>query len=379
MRTPSKVKLAYITSNPLTEMSGGVSAVSHHAYRQLSRHFKVRFNGNVKLPHDLVPQYTSKIRRKILKLPGNFVFFSQKRLRANAIAVKRMIDSDVAGTFFKGCTPWISYTPTVPYYSYIDICFHTYFFNTFSLQNFIQSDLDRIWSLEAGWLKNAAGVFFESEWGLMKAQEAYQLEGRNFICVGRGGNLPIPEKDAYDNSSMIMLSIARNFKQKGGDIIFTAYIELQKSYPKLQWHIIGEKLNRRFESFEGIRCYGFLDKNDPNDVKMMQSVLEQAFVLVHPTREDTNPLVISEAGYFGCPSISVNRFAIPELVKDGDSGILLDYPVDTISLVEAIKSLIENPAAYKSMRRQAREYALQTANWDTVGDKIAQHIIDTLQ
>ena len=31
-------------------------------------------------------------------------------------------------------------------------------------------------------------------------------------------------------------------------------------------------------------------------------------------REDTNPWVITEAAYFGGPSISVNRFAIPELV-----------------------------------------------------------------
>jgi glycosyltransferase involved in cell wall biosynthesis len=375
----SKLKLAYVTSNTLKESSGGVSAVSYNAFRKLSRHFDVQFNGHIKLQHDLVPQWTSKIRRRILKLPGNFDFYSKKRLSSNASVVKKMINSDVEVVFFKGCTPWIKYSPVVPYFAYIDVCFHTYFFNTFRLQDFIQFELDRIWNLESSWLKNATSVFFESDWGLKKAIEAYQLEGSNFLCVGRGGNIPVPGKDVYDNRNMIMVSIARNFKQKGGDIIFDAYLELLQFYPKLQWHIIGEKPDRQWERFEGIRCYGFLDKNSPKDLSAMQSVLEQAFVLVHPTREDTNPLVISEAGYFGCPSISVDRFAIPELIRNGENGILLDYPVETGKLVEAVKSLVENPGRYKRMRRQAREYALQTANWDKVGDRIAQHIIDTLQ
>lgn len=228
-------------------------------------------------------------------------------------------------------------------------------------------------------MKNAAGVFFESEWGLRKARDAYQLEGKNFICVGRGGNIPVPENDVYDNSNLRLVSIARNFRQKGGDIIFDAYLELRKSYPELQWHIVGEKPDRPWERYEGIHYYGFLDKSNLNQLKEMQSVLEQAFVLVHPTREDTNPLVISEAGYFGCPTISVKNFAIPELVKNGENGILLDYPADAKALVNAVKSLIENPASYIKMRRHAREIALRTASWDAVGDKIAQHIKKKLE
>jgi glycosyltransferase involved in cell wall biosynthesis len=290
-----------------------------------------------------------------------------------------MLDSVVDVAFFRGCTPWISYIPQVPYFAYLDVCFHTYFFNTFSPQDFRQSDLDRIWRQEAAWMKDAASILFESDWGLRKTKDAYQLEGKNFICVGRGGNIPIPEKDVYKNSSQRLVSIARNFRQKGGDIIFDAYLELRKSYPELQWHIIGEKPDRPWERYEGIHYYGFLDKSNLNQLKEMQSVLEQAFVLLHPTREDANPLVISEAGYFGCPTISVKNFAIPELVKHGENGFLLDYPADAEALVNVVKSLIENPARYMKMRRQAREIALLTASWDTVGDRIADYIKKALE
>jgi len=314
-----------------------------------------------------------------LKLPGNFDFFSPKRLRANANAVNRMIDSDMDVAFFKGCTPWINYIPSVPYFAYLDVCFHTYFFNTFRPQDFRQSDLDRIWSQEAAWINNASGIFFESEWGLKKAIDAYQLEGKNFIYVGRGGNIPIPKNDIYDNSNLRLISIARNYRQKGGDITFEAYLKLKKIYPKLAWDIVGGKPDIPWKRINDIKYHGFLDKNNTDELRQFQSLLEQAFLLVHPSREDTNPLVISEAGYFGCPTISVKNFAIPELIKNGQNGILLNYPADAESIVSAVRSVIEDPDKYKSMRRKAREYSLQIASWDVVGDRIAQHIKEVLQ
>jgi glycosyltransferase involved in cell wall biosynthesis len=106
----------------------------------------------------------------------------------------------------------------------------------------------------------------------------------------------------------------------------------------------------------------------------LQAVLEQAFLLVHPTREDSSPLVISEAGYFGCPSISVNQFAIPELIRHGETGLLLEPPVQAERLATAIESLIQHPEAYRVMRRKARAYALEHANWDVIGEKMACHI-----
>ena len=120
-------------------------------------------------------------------------------------------------------------------------------------------------------------------------------------------------------------------------------------------------------------------KKNTDELKQFKSLLEQAFLLVHPSREDTNPLVISEAGYFGCPVISVKNFAIPELVKNGENGILLDYPADPEAIVSAVRSVIEDPDKYKGMRRRARKYALQTSNWNTVGNRIAQHIKEVLQ
>ena len=108
------------------------------------------------------------------------------------------------------------------------------------------------------------------------------------------------------------------------------------------------------------------------DLDRYRELLSQAFVLLHPTREDTNPLVITEAAYFGCPSISVNRFAIPELVIDGKTGVLLEWPAQPAGLADAIHRLIESPAAYRQMRREAFEFSRSEFDWNTIGDRMAQ-------
>jgi glycosyltransferase involved in cell wall biosynthesis len=94
-------------------------------------------------------------------------------------------------------------------------------------------------------------------------------------------------------------------------------------------------------------------------------------LLVHPTREDTSPLVVTEAAYFGCPSISVNQFALPELVLDGKTGLLLEAPVTAPRLAAAIEELIVDRTRYLEMRKQARRHAMGSYQWDRIGDTMA--------
>jgi glycosyltransferase involved in cell wall biosynthesis len=73
---------------------------------------------------------------------------------------------------------------------------------------------------------------------------------------------------------------------------------------------------------------------------------------VHPTKSDVAPLLIVEAGYFGCPVISFRRFAIPELVDHERTGLLLDDPSQP-ALVSAMCRMLEDGNGYKQMRAAA--------------------------
>jgi glycosyltransferase involved in cell wall biosynthesis len=181
----------------------------------------------------------------------------------------------------------------------------------------------------------------------------------------------------WDGKSLELVTVAMNFKQKGGDVVYDAYRTLKRDFPSLSWRIIGGSPPPDIRSQPGILFEGELDPEKPNEKKRFEEILANAFLLVHPTREDTSPLVITEAAYFGCPAISVNRFAISELVADGMTGMLIDSP-DPNQIVTAVGHLLQNRAKYLEMRRSARAYALTNFTWAGVGDRISERIRESM-
>jgi glycosyltransferase involved in cell wall biosynthesis len=65
-------------------------------------------------------------------------------------------------------------------------------------------------------------------------------------------------------------------------------------------------------------------------------------------------LLFVEAGYFGCPVISTRRFAIPEIVEDGSTGVLLDELPNPVALAGVMSRMLEHTDEYRQMREAAR-------------------------
>ncbi|MBL8869740.1 MAG: glycosyltransferase family 4 protein [Planctomycetaceae bacterium] len=227
-------------------------------------------------------------------------------------------------------------------------------------------------------MANAQIVFFESEWGLQKAKAALQLDGVNFRVAHNGGGLVPPDSDTWDGKSQKLVTIAKDFKQKGGDLVFEAFKILKPRYPNLEWHIIGGKPLESTASMPGIHYEGFLRPSVAEELQRFRNLMENAFLLVHPTREDTNPLVLIEAAYFGCPSISVRDFAIPELVLDNQTGYLIDRPVTAFDIAQKIEEAILSPN-YRTMRHEARNYSTRHFTWQATGVLIAAEIHAALE
>ena len=156
-----------------------------------------------------------------------------------------------------------------------------------------------------------------------------------------------------------------------------AYDGLRQRYPLLTWHIIGGQPDFDWTTVDGVTYEGVLDPSKPEESARMRDVLRNAFLLLHPTREDTSPLVVTEAAYFGCPAISVNAFAIPELVINGVTGSLINAP-SASDLMNAVAELIDNQPRYRDMRRNARTYALARSRWENVGGRMCETIAATI-
>lgn len=377
MGDTARKRLTYVTDLEHTPSGGGAYAVNWHAFNELAKRFDVHYAGPIVPRVPTLETWISKFRRRILKRQGTYTYFSNATLDDNARRVESAITNGSDAILFRSAGRWSHSRPSVPYFVYLDAVTHTFFHNTFSETDFIREDLERIWRDEALFLESASGVFFESEWGMRKALEAYYLKREHYSVAGRGGVIDPPKSDRWNNS-LRLVTIAMDFKQKGGDLVADAYSKLKPHHPSLSWSIIGGKPDEATASMPGVTYEGVLRPDIPTEAARLRSILADAFLLIHPTREDTSPLVITEAAYFGCPAISVNAFAIPELIIDGKTGMLLPPAPTADEIAGAIGSLAADDDRYKSMRIESRNYSLANFRWDRVGSVICDGIASVI-
>jgi colanic acid/amylovoran biosynthesis glycosyltransferase len=75
--------------------------------------------------------------------------------------------------------------------------------------------------------------------------------------------------------------------------------------------------------------------------------------------KEGTPTVLLEAQATGLPVISTTHAGIPEIVADGDAGLLVPER-DSDSLADALSELLENPDRWPAMGQAGREYVETT-------------------
>lgn len=350
------MKINFITNIPQDSISGGVSGMNRAAYECLIEEGEVNYVGPVNPPHSLWRKIISKSRR-LVGLPGEYFFFAPNRLRKIAEEVESRCDPNADLDFYHGFTPWIFCQSSRPYLTWNDCTFKQYMDIYHDRKRFNQGGLNLIQKKEAEWLSNAQRVIFRSEWACTHAVEEYDLDPSSAGVSGNYGMVDYPAHDYYDGSNYFLM-ITTNFRQKGGDVVLSAFREILSSYDNWKLIIVGDNPGEDAQKQKGVDYVGWLDKNLKEDRDQLEKIIAGARCLVHPTVADTNPMVILEAGAFGCPSIASRIFAIPELIQDGETGLLLDDPASVSEVVSAMRWMISSHDAYQTMRRHVREHCI---------------------
>jgi glycosyltransferase involved in cell wall biosynthesis len=96
---------------------------------------------------------------------------------------------------------------------------------------------------------------------------------------------------------------------------------------------------------------------------------QRADVFVMPTRHEAFGMVFQEAAAAAVPAIATAINAIPELVQDGSTGLLIN-PGDRGDLVRAMRALVQSPDLRARMGAAARERMLTIASPDTYAEKL---------
>ena len=121
--------------------------------------------------------------------------------------------------------------------------------------------------------------------------------------------------------------------------------------------ISSEQLNQKINDLKLQNCVSYLGKKYDND---KHEIFQSSDIFVFPTHyhNECFPLVLLEAMMFGLPVISTNEGGILDIVKNGETGFIVDKQ-NPEKLAEKLKHLIDNPEKVSLMGKKGREYFIE--------------------
>jgi glycosyltransferase involved in cell wall biosynthesis len=132
--------------------------------------------------------------------------------------------------------------------------------------------------------------------------------------------------------------------------------------PRLeQYRTLAETLNIR----DYVRFLGFIEHDE------MPQHYAQADLFVLPSRRESFGLVLAEAMACGLPVVATTAGAIPEVVEDGVTGVLVP-PDDPRALAKAINSLLSDPERMNAMDINGRKRVEEHFTWDKVAERVIE-------
>lgn len=166
------------------------------------------------------------------------------------------------------------------------------------------------------------------------------------------------EANIKKENDLVLLHIGRFEQQKNHRLLVEVFRYTIKEYPQMQLWLMGDgSLKPDIEEF--VKRNG-LDKKVlflgiRNDVP---EVLSKSDIFILSSNWEGVPMSILEAMAAGKPVIATKVGGIPELVKDGETGILVS-PGDKETLAQAILRLAKDPELRQRMGKEGQRRAIE--------------------
>ncbi|HET8633709.1 MAG TPA: glycosyltransferase family 4 protein [Gemmatimonadales bacterium] len=172
-----------------------------------------------------------------------------------------------------------------------------------------------------------------------------------------------------------LLTVGASAPHKGVDTVFRALAELKKGRPALRYAVAGARQHtealRRLADAHGVadRVVFIPDVAEAE----LPGLYRAADLYLGVSRRDGRSvegfgIALAEASASGLSVIAGRSGGIPELVRDGETGVLVD-PERTGPLVEAIERLLDKPQLARRLADAGRAEVERYYNWDrVVGD-----------
>jgi glycosyltransferase involved in cell wall biosynthesis len=186
---------------------------------------------------------------------------------------------------------------------------------------------------------------------------------------------PVP--GVLRNPLRLMATCSADQPLKGLRYLLHAYARLLERYPDLELLLVS-KPNPGGKTEKLVQRLGLVDKvkfvNGISTEQMVHYYAEAAIAVV-PSVYEGFGLPAGEAMACGVPVVSTNGGALPEVV--GDAGVIV--PVKNVdALVEAIDSLLQDPARRGELGARAKKRIEENFCWQVCAGQMTEYYLEVL-
>lgn len=215
---------------------------------------------------------------------------------------------------------------------------------------------------EGATYRGAAALAAFSRHAARSAVEDYGVAMERVHVVGAGANV-LPHAVERHDDGATLLFVGRDFDRKGGPILLEAFVRLRRARPRLRLLVVGPRQLRPMP--EGVLQLG------PESTDALPGLFAQATVFVLPTLREPFGIAFLDAMACAVPCVGTTVEAIPEIVEQGRTGLLVP-PADATALATALERLLAHRDQARAMGARGRERVLERFTWRKVSRRLGE-------
>jgi N-acetyl-alpha-D-glucosaminyl L-malate synthase BshA len=174
------------------------------------------------------------------------------------------------------------------------------------------------------------------------------------------------------NDEKIIIFVGRLHPIKGVEYLIESMDFIRQNDVKTKLIIVGdgvgrkklEKLVNKFDLSKNVLFVGIISNED------IPKYLTLSDILVLPSLKEGFPNILLEAMASGLPIVATNVGGIPEIIKNGENGFLVE-PKNPKAISEKVLSLFENNEIRRMIIEKNREDA-KKYNWENITEKLEE-------
>jgi glycosyltransferase involved in cell wall biosynthesis len=216
--------------------------------------------------------------------------------------------------------------------------------------------------------RGAAAVATFSENTARSVVSDYGADPRRVRVVGAGANV-FPETAPRRDDGYTVAFVGFDFARKGGLVLLEALGLLRRRVPRARLVVAGAPAPPRVPP--GATFLG------PVGFAELPALFSQATVFALPTLLEPFGLAFLDAMACGLPCVGTHVEAVPEIVRDGETGVLVP-PGDPVALAGALERVLSDPARARAMGARGRARVFASALWCHVAARLERTFSDVL-